>query len=91
MLSGLTQSTSGDALILGYSIRHQMHIIRKFMGVCPQHDLLFTELTARQHIQLFAGLKGVPMSQWERLIEERLYAVRLLSVADNKVSTYSGG
>jgi ABC-type multidrug transport system fused ATPase/permease subunit len=36
MLCGLTRSTSGDALIHGYSVRSQMHVIRKFMGVCPQ-------------------------------------------------------
>ena len=32
--------------------------IRDVSGVCPQHDLLFDELTVMQHIELFAGIKG---------------------------------
>ncbi|KAI8919679.1 P-loop containing nucleoside triphosphate hydrolase protein [Entophlyctis helioformis] len=91
MLSGLTPSSSGDALIYNLSVRNQSQRIRKIMGICPQHDILFDDLTAREHIQLYAGLKGVPASQWEPLIQERLQAVRLLTVADVRAGTYSGG
>jgi ABC-type multidrug transport system ATPase subunit len=68
-----------------------MHKIRKLMGVCPQHDILFHELTAREHIELYAGLKGVDSSSWDSIVTERLGAVRLLKVVDNPVGTYSGG
>lgn len=91
MLSGLTKASSGDALVLGYSVKNQMHMIRSQMGVCPQHDILFDQLTAREHIQLFAGIKGVSYDRWKILTEERLTAVRLLTVADKLVGTYSGG
>ncbi|KAI8909840.1 hypothetical protein EDD86DRAFT_247174 [Gorgonomyces haynaldii] len=91
MLSGLTPATNGDALIFNYSVRTQMNEIRKIMGICPQHDILFDDLTAREHIELYAGLKGVPKSEWKDLIEQRLQMVRLLSVADVRAGTYSGG
>ena len=91
MLSGLTPSSSGDALIYNLSVKSAMLSIRKLMGICPQHDILFDDLTAREHIQLYAGLKGVPESQWEPLIQERLQFVRLLSVANVRAGTYSGG
>ncbi|KAJ3299116.1 ATP-binding cassette sub- A member 1 [Borealophlyctis nickersoniae] len=91
ILSGLTPSTSGDALMYGFSVRNQMHRIRKIMGVCPQHDILFEDLTAREHVRLYAGLKGVPKSQWETLTEDRLKQVRLWKVADQRAGTYSGG
>ena len=91
MLSGLTPASSGDALIYNLSVANNMLAIRKFMGICPQHDILFDDLTAREHIQLYAGLKGVPQEQWEPLIQERLQLVRLLSVADIRAGTYSGG
>jgi len=32
---------------------------RKVMGVCPQHDILWPELTAREHLEIFAELKGI--------------------------------
>jgi ABC-type multidrug transport system ATPase subunit len=91
MLSGLTPSTAGDALIFNRSVRYSIMAIRRIMGICPQHDILFDDLTAREHIQLYAGLKGVPKEQWEPLIESRLEMVKLMSVADVRAGTYSGG
>ncbi len=91
MLSGLTPASAGDALVYNLSVNNAMLSIRKFMGICPQHDILFDDLTAREHIQLYAGLKGVPKDQWEPLIKERLELVRLSSVADIRAGTYSGG
>ena len=91
MLSGLTPATSGDALIYNKSVKTQIIEIRKMMGICPQHDILFDDLTAREHIELYAGLKGVPKSQWEPLVQERLGQVKLLSVANIRAGTYSGG
>ncbi|TPX33176.1 hypothetical protein SmJEL517_g03814 [Synchytrium microbalum] len=91
ILSGLTPSTTGDCLIYGLSARNQMHRIRRIMGVCPQHDILFDDLTAREHIRLYAGLKGVPSKSIEALVQSRLTAVRLLKVADQRAGSYSGG
>ncbi|KAJ3217033.1 ATP-binding cassette sub- A member 1 [Dinochytrium kinnereticum] len=91
ILSGLTKSTSGDAHVFGYSVRTQMNSLRKIMGVCPQHDILFNDLTAREHILLYAGLKGVPQKMVANLLEARLEAVRLHTVANQRAGTYSGG
>ncbi|KAF9585397.1 ATP-binding cassette sub- A member 1 [Lunasporangiospora selenospora] len=91
MLSGLTQSTGGDALFYGLSMNTEMPQIRSLMGVCPQHDILFDDLTAKEHIELYAGLKNVPKHDIPRLTEERLKAVRLWAVKDRLSHTYSGG
>jgi ABC-type multidrug transport system ATPase subunit len=42
-------------------------------------------------MQLYAGLKGVPQNSMGSLITERLQAVNLDQVADNRVYTFSGG
>jgi ABC-type multidrug transport system ATPase subunit len=77
-----------------------MSLINKIMGgklyisnhqVCPQHDVLFDELTAVEHIEIYAGLKGVPKVHWPRLIEDRLKCVRLWTVRNARSNTYSGG
>lgn len=34
--------------------------IRKYIGVCPQFDILWKEMTAEQHLRMFAKLKGIP-------------------------------
>ena len=33
------------------------------MGVCPQHDVLWPSLTVREHLELYATLKGVPAAE----------------------------
>ncbi|KAJ1554144.1 ATP-binding cassette sub- A member 1 [Cladochytrium tenue] len=91
ILAGLTPATGGDALIYGRSVRSQMGSIRAMLGVCPQHDILFDELSAREHIELYAGLKGVPKRYWPELFEERLKAVKLWTVRNVRAGTYSGG
>lgn len=57
----------------------------------PQHDILFDDLTAREHVELFAGLKGVESKHIAKLVETRLKAVRLWNVVDKRSGTYSGG
>ncbi|KAI9597443.1 hypothetical protein BDF19DRAFT_435110 [Syncephalis fuscata] len=91
ILSGLTPATRGDAYIFGFSVRDQMSEIRRILGVCPQHDLLFNDLSAMEHISLYAGLKGVPDTEMRALAEERLGAVRLWDIRHRPTRTYSGG
>ncbi|EPZ35947.1 hypothetical protein ROZALSC1DRAFT_26676 [Rozella allomycis CSF55] len=91
ILSGLTPPTDGDAFIYGKSCKHEMENIRKILGVCPQHDILFNDLTAKEHIQLYGAIKGVSDEEIKKIIEERLEAVKLTKVADRFSSTYSGG
>ncbi len=58
VLTGLMKPTSGTAEMYNYDISEDMDSIRQFMGICPQFDILWDELTAQEHLQLFAKLKG---------------------------------
>ena len=40
-----------------------MDEIRTNMGVCPQFDILWNELTAREHMILFGNIKGLATSE----------------------------
>lgn len=33
--------------------------MEELIGLCPQHDILWEELTAEEHIQLYANLRGI--------------------------------
>lgn len=48
-------------------------------------------MTAREHLRLYAGIKGVPIEEVDQLIEERLSAMKLLKVQHNLSKTFSGG
>ena len=43
ILTGLFAPTSGTAIINGFDIRTDMDSIRKHLGMCPQHNVLFNE------------------------------------------------
>jgi len=41
ILSGLFPPTDGHATVYGLDIRSDMEEIRKTLGMCPQHNVLF--------------------------------------------------
>ena len=91
MLTGLIPPTSGDAMICGHSVTHSMQAIRSMLGVCPQHDILFPELTVMQHLVMFAEFKGVPSNQVEAAALKMIAEVGLKEKAHVRSSMLSGG
>jgi len=64
-LSGLAVPQRGRALVAGIDLAASG--LRKkalgVLGVCPQFDVVWSELTVRDHLLLYARLKGVPSLQ----------------------------
>ncbi|CAJ2671488.1 unnamed protein product [Trifolium pratense] len=91
MLVGLHPPTSGDALIFGKNIVSDIDEIRKVLGVCPQHDILFPELTVKEHLELFAILKGAEEDTLESVIINMADEVGLADKINTVVRSLSGG
>ncbi|XP_070027820.1 ABC transporter A family member 1 isoform X2 [Nicotiana sylvestris] len=91
MLVGLVSPTSGDALVLGKNILTDMDEIRKSLGVCPQYDILFPELTVKEHLEIFADVKGVPEDAKEKAVTEMVDEVGLADKLNTVVKALSGG
>ena len=68
MLTGDHNPSGGDAFICGNSILKEQNQVRQNMGYCPQFDALFDELTARQHLSLYARLRGVPTKEINQVL-----------------------
>ena len=60
MLCGLFEPSDGNAYVNGNSITNatELQAIHQTMGVCPQHDVLWSDLTAREHLLFYGRLKG---------------------------------
>ncbi len=71
MLSGSITATSGEALLYGRYLSRDVDDIRKITGCCPQHDVLFNDMTAREHIEFYAGIKGIRTENIQGVMEER--------------------
>jgi ABC-type multidrug transport system ATPase subunit len=54
LLTGLFSPTSGSVHVNGYDIRDNLDKVRESLGLCPQHNLLFTDLTVLEHLLFFA-------------------------------------
>lgn len=91
MLTGLLTPTGGDATIFGYSITTNMDQIRENMGVCPQHDILWPQLTAYEHLELYAGFKRLYHDDMKADVAQRLEDVALTAAANSPCGNYSGG
>jgi ABC-type multidrug transport system ATPase subunit len=91
VMSGLIAPTHGEAFLFGKSVRNEKSILRDITGTCPQEDLLWEELPARAHIELFAKFRGVKPTQIRAHVDGRLSVVGLLSVGHANVNTFSGG
>lgn len=76
-------------MIDGLNVDTQITNIRKVIGVCPQFDILWEEMTAGQHIELFHCLKELPIDRTQIL--KQLESVSLERNIDGRVSTFSGG
>lgn len=70
MLTGILQPDSGIINIFGYDYYTQMKQIRNKTGVCLQIDVLYDDLTVRDHIQYYAKIKGIPEDELSVKVDE---------------------
>jgi len=61
ILTGMYEATGGEAIYNNVNILSPENIdtFRKKVGICPQHDVLFSDLNIREHLEMFAIFKGV--------------------------------
>ena len=91
MLTGLIPVDSGSAVIEGHDVGRDIDTIRKNLGVCPQHDILYPLLTVEEHLILFARFKGVPNSQLQQEVESMIQIVGLTEKRKEYSKSLSGG
>ena len=90
MMEGFLDPSSGSVVIAGYDTKQDMSTIYSFMGACPQHDLLWETLTAREHLLFYGRLKNLKGEELTNAVYASLKSVNLLNdaVGDKQVRTY---
>ncbi|XP_068599288.1 phospholipid-transporting ATPase ABCA1 [Brachionichthys hirsutus] len=91
VLTGLFPPTSGTVYIKELDIRHDMEIIRRTLGVCPQHNVLFDMLTVEEHVWFYGCLKGLSASEVKAELDTLLDDVGLLHKRHEQTKNLSGG
>merc|ERR1712176_1011565 len=91
MGTGLDQLTTGQCYIDGKSIVTDLEAARRDMSLCFQFDAVNSWLTAREHLRLFAKIRGVPIELREELINYYIDKVGLGTKKNNLAGKFSGG
>uniref|UniRef100_A0A8C6JN14 Uncharacterized protein n=1 Tax=Melopsittacus undulatus TaxID=13146 RepID=A0A8C6JN14_MELUD len=91
ILTGLLPPTSGTAYILGWDIRSDIDRIRKTMGMCPQHNVLFDILTVEEHVWFYGRLKGLSEEQVKAEMEQLIQDTGLPHKRREQTRNLSGG
>ena len=63
----------------------------KLIGLCPQHNIVWEELTAYENIELYASIRNYAKSDIPEIVKIKMKEVNLEKVTNDKVSTFSDG
>ncbi|XP_056352681.1 glucosylceramide transporter ABCA12 [Oenanthe melanoleuca] len=93
ILTGLFPTSSGTIMVYGKDIRTDQEVIRKNMGVCMQHNVLFSYLTTKEHLLLYGYIKVPHCSKHElyQEVKRTLKETGLYSHRHKLAGTLSGG
>jgi ABC-2 type transport system ATP-binding protein len=89
MLMGLVFPTAGSARILGKDINDPE--IKAQIGFLPEQPYFYDYLTARELLNYYAQLSGVPARERERRTDEMLDRVGIRDAADLQLRKFSKG
>ncbi|XP_053781886.1 phospholipid-transporting ATPase ABCA3-like [Desmodus rotundus] len=91
ILTGRYLPTRGEAYINGYAISKNMINIRKNLGFCPQHDLLFNDLTLSEHLYFYFMVKRKCQKMYPIEIDNMLSTFNLREKRDTISESLTAG
>ena len=91
MLSCLTQPTSGTAVVGGADLLRESESIKRMIAISPQETAVAPGLSARENLELIAGVYGFSKEKTEEKIRELSETFGLTSVLGKRAGKLSGG
>ena len=88
---GLYRLTSGTVKISGFDIEKDQDQVYRHIGVCPQHEILWPDLTAKEHLLFYCRLKGIDKAKEHEVATKCLQEVELQSEQNKLSKDLSGG
>lgn len=91
MLLGLSEPTSGKALVCGFDPTREPLKVKRVVGYLPENVGFYDDMNAVQNLQFIGRLNGIPDRVARPKIEELLSIVDLQADPKKKVGQYSRG
>jgi len=91
MIAGLLRPTSGTVHVQGSEVTPQDPEARRLLGLCPQENVIYPELTARENLEYAAALFDVPRALRRARATEVLRSLDLTQKDKTRAAALSGG
>lgn len=91
IITGEIQPSKGQIKIDGKNITNSQSDAFKMLGYCPQNDALWKNVTVREHLEVYAAIRGVDPRQRKRLINSYLHGLHITDHANKQTRHLSGG
>ena len=91
LLCGLLKIDGGSITILGLNAMTQPQEIQSIISYMPQRFGLYEDLTVQENLNLYADLKGLPVSQRKERYKELMHLSGLTSFTTRLAGKLSGG
>lgn len=92
IITGVTNPTHGNVYLNGLNVEDDAAEVQQVIGVCPQDDILWDNLTAKEHMILTAAFKGLAFGKvLYEAVNSVLSMVELLERSNDYAKNYSGG
>ncbi|MCR4440545.1 MAG: ABC transporter ATP-binding protein [Peptococcaceae bacterium] len=91
MLLGLTEPTSGQALVAGYDATRNPLKVKSIVGYLPDNVGFYQEMTGVENLFYTTSLNGISPEESRKRINYALERVGLAEVGHRKVGEYSRG
>ncbi len=91
MLLGLTEPTSGTALVCGFNPTREPLKVKRLAGYLPENVGFYGSLTARENLKFIARLNSVGEAEADKRIDELLKTMELANAESLTVDKYSRG
>jgi ABC-type multidrug transport system ATPase subunit len=67
------KQTYGMVMIAGQEIKTSISSIFRLIGYCPQQDALWKEITLREHLNLYAAIRGISSIEMESVCSQLVF------------------
>ena len=91
MLSCLTEPTSGDAFMLGNSLRKQADKVKDIINLSPQETAVAPKLTVKENLMMIARLHGSSKQEAREKADKIMATFELTDRKNDRAKQLSGG
>ncbi len=91
LMAGLLRADGGSVRVLGEDPAHPSSPVREQLGLVPQRNTLYGDLSVDENLRFFARLFGLSAADFAERRERLLEIARLRRFTDRRADALSGG